>query len=79
MNYCAHGDLGRFIKEKSDSINEKVIAGIIFQALKALGHIHNQGFVHRDIKAENILISSLEDQMVIKLCDFGFCAKFSDS
>lgn len=35
----------------------------------ALQHIHSQGFIHRDIKPQNILLSGTEKQF--KLTDFG--------
>lgn len=41
----------------------------IYQLMKAISHMHQQGIFHWDIKPENILL--LDD--VIKLADFGSC------
>ncbi len=38
--------------------------------------MHFNKTVHRDIKPENIL---LNDEMKLKLCDFGFCAPFGEN
>ena len=37
--------------------------------LEVVQFLHSQNIVHRDLKPENIL---LDDQMKIKLTDFGF-------
>ncbi|CAD8181993.1 unnamed protein product [Paramecium octaurelia] len=42
---------------------------IILQLTAAIQYIHKLGFVHRDIKLENIL---LDKKLDIKICDFGF-------
>ncbi len=52
---------------------------IITQALDALAHAHSQGFIHRDIKDQNILISGSWPNIVAKLTDFGLAKSFKQS
>ena len=40
----------------------------MYQILKGMEYVHNQGISHRDLKPENILKN---EQGVIKICDFG--------
>ena len=39
--------------------------------VEALAHVHSRQLVHRDVKADNILLSSQGD---VKLADFGIAA-----
>lgn len=39
--------------------------------------MHQQNIVHRDIKPENILIEKNDDEVVLKLTDFGFAVFFN--
>uniref|UniRef100_A0A0P5SDB4 Putative Serine threonine-protein kinase n=1 Tax=Daphnia magna TaxID=35525 RepID=A0A0P5SDB4_9CRUS len=45
----------------------------LHQMASGLSHIHSLGFVHRNIKPENVLISQTG---VLKIADFGFCKPF---
>ena len=40
---------------------------------KTLQEVHAKGYIHADIKAENILTQ--REGQVYKLCDFGSCLK----
>ena len=51
---------------------EKDVKQIIKQLLQALSYLHSQNYVHRDVKPDNILLSSLGE---IKLTDFDLCRK----
>lgn len=70
MEYMKGGDLFDYIRKKSNGIKESSAARMLFQILTALQYIHSKLIIHRDIKAENLL---LDEKGNIKLCDFGLC------
>ncbi|HEX6208512.1 MAG TPA: Stk1 family PASTA domain-containing Ser/Thr kinase, partial [Actinomycetota bacterium] len=51
-------------------------AEVLSQVLAALGHAHEHGIVHRDVKPENILITK---QGVVKVADFGLARALAES
>lgn len=52
---------------------------IIAQALDALSYAHAQGYIHRDFKDQNILVSGHSPNLVAKLTDFGLAKSFTHS
>ncbi len=59
------------------SLKEGVM--VISQALAALSHAHSQGYIHRDIKDQNILVRGSGPQLTAKLTDFGLAKSFTQS
>lgn len=52
---------------------------IVSQALDALSYAHSEGYIHRDIKDQNILVSGSGPNLVAKLTDFGLAKSFTQS
>ena len=59
---------------KSGSVNEQEVIRLGIDICTALAEMHKRGFIHRDIKPQNILVSR---DGVYKLSDFGSVRKVS--
>ncbi|KAF2484744.1 kinase-like domain-containing protein [Neohortaea acidophila] len=74
MEFMEGGALTDVIDNNS-SISEDQIATICLETCKGLIHLHSQNIIHRDIKSDNVLLSS---RGAVKITDFGFCAKLTE-
>lgn len=43
--------------------------------LETVAYMHSEGIAHRDIKPQNLLLVSLDDNSTIKVADFGFAKR----
>lgn len=73
MEYVPGKSMRQWSMEKTFTLQEVIL---VFKAmLSALDHLEQHKIVHKDIKPENILISS--DMQKIKLTDFGYAIRKS--
>ena len=73
MEYCPRGDL---ISElgKVGRLPQNQLKSYCFQLISAIAFLHDNGWAHRDLKPDNILIDSSGR---IKLADFGQCGEIN--
>ena len=78
MEQCLGGSLlDRLLKnfeEKDEPFSEEEAAHIFKQIITALSYCHNQGICHRDLKMENVLFLTNQENSPIKVIDFGLSA-----
>jgi len=75
------GDLFDYIvNSPNGKLSESLARKILKQIIEGLDVLHSLNIIHRDLKPENILIgkSSNEDEVDIKLADFGLATFFSE-
>ena len=63
--------------QKLKKFEEYEVSKLARKLIKAVVHLASVGVVHRDIKLENVLLSSLLNNFEVKLADFGLasCSK----
>ncbi|KEF56894.1 serine/threonine protein kinase [Exophiala aquamarina CBS 119918] len=69
MEYFEHGDLRHCLDNKT--LPEEEARSITFQVLEGLAVLHASGYVHRDLKPQNLLVASPGPEWWIKIGDFG--------
>merc|ERR1719361_2512571 len=75
MEYCGGGDLmGLLIKK--DILSESHTRFYMSELAAAIHYVHELGYVHRDLKPDNVLISN---EGHIRLSDFGLAKSFQSS
>jgi serine/threonine-protein kinase len=69
-------DLRARMKQRG-ALSPAEFAPILTQVAKALTRAHQVGIVHRDIKPDNIFLTGPDDDLLVKVLDFGI-AKITD-
>lgn len=74
LEYMHGGELfDRIVRDSSFS--ERKAALITRNVAEALVYMHDRNYVHRDLKPENLLLLSEDDDINLKVADFGFSSK----
>lgn len=68
MEFVPGGALSSLVKSLDGPLAENVAKSYIRQVLHGLAYLHSHGIVHRDVKADNVLVDS---DGIVKLADFG--------
>jgi serine/threonine protein kinase len=72
LEYLSGGDLQKAVKQ--ERLEPKRAFNYLEQICAGLGHAHERGVIHRDIKPQNLLLAG--DNETVKITDFGV-ARFS--
>ncbi len=72
-------DASRLARHRGGKLEFREAMQIVEQTLAALEFAHNLGFVHRDIKEQNILIAGEFPGSMAKLTDFGLSKSFKET
>jgi serine/threonine-protein kinase len=78
MDYAPGTDAARLVR-KSGPLSISQAVRIACQALEGLAYAHAKGFVHRDVKPHNILLTKVEGQVQVKVADFGLARIYQSS
>jgi serine/threonine-protein kinase len=74
--YVPGADAARLAKARGGKLAWREVVQIVEQILAALDHAHRLGFIHRDIKEQNILVTGSYPSSVAKLTDFGLSKSY---
>ncbi len=72
-------DASKLVKHRGGKLSYQEVVKIIEQTLAALDFAHGLGFVHRDIKEQNILVDGAFPNYKAKLTDFGLAKSFKQT
>ena len=75
LEYVEKGSLFDLIRKKI-KLSEQEACDIFTQICTGLNYLHKNNLLHRDLKAENLLISQ---NNIVKICDFGWSAQSGET
>ena len=80
LEYCSGGTVHNYITARGERLPEPEVRHYFKQIIHAVNFAHQNGWVHRDIKLDNILLANDDprDGRVV-LCDWGFATTWDAS
>ncbi|KUM60481.1 hypothetical protein ACN42_g6647 [Penicillium freii] len=79
MEYLELGDLQDYVLAQSQPLPEFEVQRIMSQILEGLDLMHENGYAHRDLKPNNILLRSCPpNDWWVKIADFGISKRIED-
>jgi serine/threonine-protein kinase len=78
MEYVPGRDAERLLKDQGPLPVPRAV-GLVCQVLAGLSYAHARGFVHRDVKPSNVLVSEANGVDVVKMADFGLARVYQAS
>lgn len=67
------GDLYQRLRRKKRGFEEVEVLETALQITAALKYLHVKGIAHRDLKLENIMFTTRDQDATVKIVDFGLC------
>jgi serine/threonine protein kinase len=78
MEYCAGGTFEDLRRRRGGRVHPAEASGLMLQVLDGLSYAHAKGFVHRDLKPHNMLLTD-GTPAVAKVSDFGLAKNFEQA
>ncbi|KAL2502960.1 Protein kinase superfamily protein [Forsythia ovata] len=72
LEYCKGGDLSMYIQQHVGRIPEVTAKHFMQQLAAGLKVLRENNLIHRDLKPQNLLLSTDDENSVLKIADFGF-------
>ncbi|KAK2960582.1 putative cAMP-dependent protein kinase type 1 [Blattamonas nauphoetae] len=80
MDYADQGDLAACIQSnQTNGISEDIVKHVMFMVAHGIVELHRNGFVHRDIKPDNLMFQSDPTGIRIKISDYGLLKQVGTS
>lgn len=76
MEFCPGGCAADLAKEHGGRLDLPDATRIMLQALKGLAFAHKAGVIHRDLKPQNILLTSRDANGIAKVADMGLAKNY---
>lgn len=79
MEFCQGGSAAGLAKSSDNRLDLLTAGRIMLQSLEGLAFIHEQDYVHRDLKPPNILLSDKTPNGIAKIADMGLAKDFTQA
>ena len=57
MEFCNAGDLDKTLEARGGFLKEEDARHILIQIVKGVADMHEKGYMHRDLKLDNIMVN----------------------
>ena len=74
MDYFLGGTLQQFVEQRGP-LNLELLLSMAVQTAEGMKAAHDQGVLHRDLKAANLLVRKEGDRLQVKIIDFGLALR----